>query len=77
MIINLKNEVWKDYSKNMWRHNEIFKISNYGRVLRFKYNQEGEFMKLYSLGDYYVFSCVKKTGKSDLIYVHRAVAALF
>ena len=77
MIINLKNEVWKDYSKNTWRNVEIFKISNFGRVLRFKYNPEGEFMKLYSLGNYFVFTCVKKDGKSNLIYVHRAVASLF
>jgi hypothetical protein len=77
MITNSENEVWKDFSKDIWRENEIFKVSNLGRVLRFKYSPRGEFMKLYSLLNYSVFSCVKKSGKSDLIYVHRAVASLF
>lgn len=77
MNINLENEVWKDFSKDIWRDNEIFKVSNAGRVLRFKYSARGEFMNLYSLLGYPVFSCVKKSGKSDLIYVHRAVASLF
>lgn len=77
MIINLRNEVWKDFKRDSWRENEIFKISNYGRVLRYKYNPDGEFMKLYSLGGYFVFSCIKKEGKTDLVYVHRAVAELF
>ena len=77
MIINLKNEVWKDYSKDIWRDNEIYKISNHGRVLSYKVSSKGEFKKLYTLSKYSVFTCPKKNGKSDLVYIHRAVATLF
>ncbi|MAP54225.1 HNH endonuclease [Altibacter sp.] len=77
MLINLKNEVWKDYIKPFWRPNEIYKISNHGRVLKFKFDPDGKLLKPYVLGGYEVFSVMKKSGKTDLVYVHRAVAALF
>ncbi|PKA82814.1 NUMOD4 motif-containing protein [Ulvibacter sp. MAR_2010_11] len=77
MLINLKNEIWKDFKKTSWRDNEIYKVSNYGRVLKYKFDPEGEMIKPYVLGGYEVFSVTKKTGKTDLIYIHRAVAHLF
>lgn len=76
-MINLRNEIWKDFSKEIWRANEIFKVSNYGRVLRYKYDPDGKLLKLNTLAGYPVFSTIKKNGKTDLIYVHRAVALLF
>ncbi|MCH2490005.1 MAG: HNH endonuclease [Flavobacteriales bacterium] len=84
MIINLRNEVWKEFSRAFWHPFETLKVSNYGRVIRYKYNPEGELLKPYKLGGYEVFSIgikngktgVKK-GKTDLIYIHRAVAELF
>jgi len=77
MIINLRGEVWKDFTKPIWRHKEKFKVSNFGRIISYKKNPEGELLKPYLLSGYHTFSCVKDTGKTDLIYVHRIVAELF
>jgi len=77
LIITLRNEVWKDFCKDIWRNEEILQISNYGRVA--KKNKKGtyEIMKLGLLAGYDVFYRTKKNGKNDLIYMHRAVAELF
>ncbi|MCT8339494.1 NUMOD4 motif-containing HNH endonuclease [Flavobacteriaceae bacterium TK19130] len=77
MIINLKGEVWKSLSKPTWRSNEVYEISNYGRVKRYKYDPEGELLNPYTLSGYEVFSTIKENGKTDLIYIHRSVAELF
>jgi hypothetical protein len=77
VLINYRNEVWKDLKRPVWRPNEHFKISNYGRVLRLKYDPEGELMKLSKVGGYKMFTVKKLNGKSEIVYVHRAVAELF
>jgi hypothetical protein len=77
MIINLRNEIWKDFTRPSWRTNAIFKILNYGRIIRYKFDLDGKLFTPYNLGGYDVFSTIKTTGKTDLIYVHRAVAELF
>ena len=77
MIVSLKGEIWKPFRRDTWRENENFKVSNFGRVIRFKYKAEGELLNNYQLGGYPAFYALKKAGKSDLIYVHRAVAELF
>ncbi len=77
MIRSYKGEVWKKLQKPIWRDNELYEISSIGRVARYKYKPEGELMEPYRLGGYEVFSTIKKTGKTDLVYVHRAVAELF
>ncbi|OAB80118.1 HNH endonuclease [Cochleicola gelatinilyticus] len=77
MLIKLRNEVWKDFKKPHWRNEESFKVSNFGRVITYKKNPEGEILKVSSLAKYDVFYARKKVGKYDLIYVHRAVAELF
>lgn len=77
MIINLKGEVWKDFTRPIWRHQEKYKVSNLGRVISYKKNPEGELFKPYTLSGYKTWSCTKKDGKTDLIYVHRVVAELF
>ncbi|TRZ46419.1 HNH endonuclease [Robertkochia solimangrovi] len=77
MIINLKNEVWKDLHRENWRSNEKYKISNYGRVISFKYNEKGELIEPGSVGGYSVITAIKQDKKNDLVYIHRAVAELF
>lgn len=77
MIINLRNEVWKDFTKDIWRTEEILQISNHGRVAKKNKVGDYEIMKLGVLAGYDVFYRTKQNGKNDLIYVHRAVAELF
>lgn len=77
MIPNLKGEVWKQFSDPSWRRNDLFDISNYGRIKHYKNDPKGEFLKTYMLNGYEVFSTLKKNGKTSLIYIHRAVAQLF
>ena len=77
MIINLRNEVWKDYSKDIWRKKETLRISNNGRVTKLNKKGEYEIMKLGKLAGYDVFYRTKHNGKNDLIYMHRVVAELF
>ena len=55
MIINLRNEIWKDFTRPSWRTNEIFKISNYGRIIRYKFDLDGKLFTPYNLGGYDVF----------------------
>ncbi|WP_224491248.1 HNH endonuclease [Robertkochia flava] len=77
MIINLKNEVWKDLQRDYWRENERYKISNYGRVISFKHHLEGKLLEPGKVGGYAVITAIRKNKKNDLVYIHRAVAELF
>ncbi|MBL7473950.1 HNH endonuclease [Robertkochia sediminum] len=77
MIINLKDEVWKDLKRDNWRDNEHYKISNYGRVISFKHDPEGVLLNPGKVGGYSVITAIKKDKKNDLVYIHRAVAELF
>lgn len=77
MIINLKNEVWKDFKKSHWKEREKYKISNYGRVISYKKNPEGALIDPGKVGGYPAFTVIKQDGKNELIFGHRAVAELF
>ena len=77
MINNLRGEVWKDFTKSIWKKTKIYKISNFGRVIDYSKDPNGKLMKPNKLGGYEMFSLQKKDGKTDLIYIHRAVAHLF
>ncbi|WP_274474763.1 HNH endonuclease [Mangrovimonas aestuarii] len=77
MIINLKNEKWKRYILPQWRDNEVYDISSHGRVISYKYKEEGELISLSNIGGYKAFTAIKKNKKNHLVYVHRAVASLF
>lgn len=77
MIINLRKEAWKEYSKDIWRKKEILRISNNGRVAKLNKKGEHEIMRLGKLAGYNVFYRTKHNGKNDLIYIHRSVAELF
>ncbi|MCX2680947.1 NUMOD4 domain-containing protein [Galbibacter sp. EGI 63066] len=77
MIINLKGEVWKDLHKEEWRENEIYKISNFGRVISYKHDKDGKLITPGNVGGYSAITAIKKNRKNDLVYIHRAVAELF
>lgn len=77
MIINLKNEDWKTLQRPAWRKNEVYKVSNFGRVISYKHKEEGELLQPGKVGGYHVFTAIKEDRKNDLVYIHRAVAELF
>lgn len=77
MIINLKDEIWKDLKREHWRENEHYRISNYGRVISFKHDPDGKLIDPGKVGGYAVITAIKKNKKNDLVYIHRAVAELF
>ncbi|WP_335966851.1 NUMOD4 domain-containing protein [Galbibacter sp. PAP.153] len=70
MIINLKGEVWKDFSKEEWKENEKYKISNYGRIISYKYKEDGEIIKPGLVGGYEAITAIKKDRKNELLYIH-------
>ncbi|MFI2741892.1 HNH endonuclease [Zhouia sp. PK063] len=77
MIINLKNEIWKEYTKDSWRDKEVYKVSNYGRVISYKKSKEGTLISGSIVGGYPTFTAKLENGKNDLNYFHRVVAELF
>ncbi len=77
MIINLRGEVWKTLSKPIWRDNAAFKVSNYGRIIVFNKDPEGQLLNPYDLGGYFVFPVALKKGRAAMTYVHRVVAEAF
>lgn len=76
-MINLRNEKWIELKRDYWKENEVYKVSTYGRVLRYKQNKNGEFFKFSDIGGYEAFTAIKANKKNDLQYIHRLVAELF
>ncbi len=81
MIISDSNEVWKDFSFPESKHLEAFKVSNYGRVLRVRYDLgDEEKTELYSpkpINGYEVINLRLPNGKKSTRYLHKIVAQLF
>ena len=77
MIRNYWNEDWKVIEfDNGIAENEKFKISNYGRILNCKDENEFEVKKSYING-YQNLPLKQKSGKSTSRYVHKLVAEHF
>lgn len=76
-FINLRNEVWKEYRKPDWKEDQVFKVSNYGRVIGPKDLEKPKLLKTYHVSGYEYFMAKKADDKNDLVYIHRAVAELF
>lgn len=76
-LINLRNEVWKEYRKPNWKEGQVFKVSNYGRVIGPKDLESPKLLKSYKVSGYEYFMAKKIGDKNDLVYIHRAVAELF
>lgn len=77
MIINLKNEIWRDLGKEAWKENERYKVSNYGRIISYKVAPGGKLIDPGKVGGYPATTAIKKDGKNEIIFIHRAVAELF
>ncbi|TWO34754.1 HNH endonuclease [Seonamhaeicola sediminis] len=77
-MTTFNKEEWKILKRDYWKENEVYQVSNHGRVIRYKINPKGEFFKFSIVsGGYEAFTAIKKNKKSDLQYIHRVVAELF
>ncbi|MGY5849892.1 HNH endonuclease [Salegentibacter sp. F14] len=77
MIKNFRQERWEILHKKEWQERFVYKISNFGRMISFLRNPEGELVKGGKIGGYLNFSVKLKSGKSKSYYIHRMVAELF
>lgn len=77
MIKNYRQERWKTYHKDIWQDRFIYKISNYGRILSFVKNSEGEILKGGRTAGYLSFVVNLKSGKKKNYYFHRVIAEIF
>ncbi len=71
-------EIWMDYRESDWREDELFKISNFGRIKSFKVNKtDGKLMPGSNLNGYLTLNATRKNGKNISRYIHKIVAELF
>lgn len=77
MIKNYRHELWKTYHKEIWQDRFVYKVSNYGRIISFVKNKEGELLTGGKTAGYLSFVVVLKTGKNKSYYFHRIIAELF
>ncbi|MFD1095134.1 HNH endonuclease [Salegentibacter chungangensis] len=77
MIKSYRQEQWKTLHKEEWEDRFVYKISNYGRLISYLKNPEGELVGGGKPGSYHNFAVKLKNGKHKTYYVHRMVAELF
>ncbi len=77
MIKNFRQEQWKMLHRDDWQDRFVYKVSNYGRVISYLKNPEGELMNTEKASGYVNFAVRLKNGKYKTYYVHRVVAELF
>ncbi len=79
MIRDYRNEIWKPFKEENWSDEDVYLISNYGRVQRKKQHAEKWALSKTSLvGGYDTFWIRKKEKRTTTYYyIHRAVAKLF
>lgn len=77
MIKNFRQEEWKAYHKETWQERFRYSISNYGRVISFVKNPEGELIGGGKSQGFLTFVASLKNGKKQACYIHRVVAELF
>jgi hypothetical protein len=77
MIKNFRQERWKTYHLDIWMDRFVYKISNYGRVISFVKNPEGELLSGGRNSGYLSFAVVLKNGKNKSYYFHRVISELF
>lgn len=78
MIVNFRNEIWTPYRGEDWSEEDVYLISNYGRVLRKKKFQDKEAWELSrtSFVNEYETFWIRKKGKNNTTcaYLHLIVA---
>lgn len=77
MIKNFRQEKWKSYHREIWEDRFRYNISNYGRVISYVKNTEGELIKGGKCQGFLTFVAGLKNGKKQACYIHRVVAELF
>ncbi|MCF4102392.1 HNH endonuclease [Gillisia sp. M10.2A] len=77
MIKNFRQERWETYHKDIWQDRFVYKISNYGRVISFVKNPEGELLNGGRTAGYLSFVVNLKNGKKKNYYFHRVIAEIF
>lgn len=79
MIIDFKGEVWEPYREETWASEDLYLISNYGRVKRKKTNDEKWKLSKTSLINGYDSFWISKTHlkSTTSCYTHRLVAKIF
>jgi len=79
MIRDYKGEIWAPYSNELWSEEDVYLVSNFGRIQRKKiFEDEWKLSKTSLIGGYDSF-WIRKKGKksSSSCYIHRVVALLF
>ncbi|WP_452230765.1 HNH endonuclease [Lacinutrix sp. MEBiC02404] len=77
MLTKLPGEHWQLISKDTWHSKEKYHVSSLGRVYSEKHQQLKLNFRCSVINGYEAFSAIKKTGKTDLVYVHRIMAKSF
>lgn len=77
MIKNFRHERWKTLHKENWQDRFVYKVSNYGRIISYVKNPEGEIIKGGRTAGYLSFVVNLEDGKKKNYYFHRIIAELF
>lgn len=77
MIKNYRHEEWKTLHKDTWQDRFVYKVSNYGRIISYVKNPEGELLSGGKTAGYLSFVVVLKSGKNKSYYFHRVIAEMF
>ena len=77
MIKNFRQERWKSFHREAWQDRFRYQVSNYGRVISFVKNPDGELLKGGKSQGFLTFVACLKNGKKQACYIHRVVAELF
>ncbi len=77
MIKNYRHEQWKTLHKEIWQDRFVYDVSNYGRIVSYVKNPNGELLSGGKTAGYLSFVVVLKTGRNKSYYFHRVIAELF
>ena len=77
MIKNFRQEKWLPYSREIWQERFHYAVSNYGRVVSYVKNPNGDLLKGGKSQGFLTFVATLKNGKKQACYIHRVVAELF
>lgn len=76
-INSYRDEEWKDLTLDNLSERSKYRISNYGRIISYYYNEDGVLLKLGNVNGYRSLAIRDKDGKKLYMYLHRLVAEFF